>query len=223
MLSRSVEDYLSVIYRIQTGDQKPVTSAVADRLGVSPASATAMFKRLAQEGLVTYREYAGARLTDKGEMAALAIIRRHRVIERFLTDLLAFPWEEVDALAHQMEHALPEQVIGRIEELLADPRTCPHGFPIPDPDGNLEDVSVTPLSGLLAGQGGVVARVEERDPRVLEYLRKLEIGLGARIDILDRPEGDDTLSILVDKKASHVVGDRIAQAIGISAPREGGA
>ncbi|MBX6376953.1 MAG: metal-dependent transcriptional regulator, partial [Clostridia bacterium] len=135
MVSQPKEDYLAAMYRIESRGDRVTTGELARLLGVSPASATHMLQRLAEEGLVEYREYAGGALTPAGRRAALDVIRRHRLAERFLTDILGIGWDQVDALAHRMEHALPPEVIDRFDELLGNPTVCPHGYPIPSQSG----------------------------------------------------------------------------------------
>lgn len=212
MLSQSKEDYLAAIYRVQQEGEKGSTGAIASRLGVSAASATAMFQKLAAEGLVEYREYAGVTLTPEGERLALDVIRRHRLAERFLTDVLEIPWDRVDAMAHRMEHALPKEVIEGFDRLLGGPRTCPHGYPIPTPDGKVVDVAVKPLSEMQPGEEAAVVRVKEDDPELLRYLRECGLVPGARVEVTATYPFEEPISLRVDGR-ERAVGHRIAEAV----------
>ncbi|MEW6048553.1 MAG: metal-dependent transcriptional regulator [Bacillota bacterium] len=216
MLSQSKEDYLAAIYRMQQEGEKGATGAVAARLGVSAASATAMFQKLAAEGLVEYREYAGVTLTEKGEQVALDVIRRHRLAERFLTDVLEIPWDRVDEMAHRMEHALPKEVIEGFHRLLGGPTTCPHGYPIPTPDGKVAEVAVRPISEMRPGEEAAVVRVKEDDPQLLRYLQSCGLVPGARVKVVAMRPFDEPINLSVDGN-EQVVGHRIAEAVFVTA------
>ena len=215
MSGLAAEDYLAGIYRLQAAGAPATTGLVADRRHVSPASTTAMFKRLARDGLVTYREYEGVTLTAEGQRLALAVVRRHRLVERFLTDMLRMPWESVDDLADQMEHALPEAVVDALEALLGSPFTCPHGYPIPDREGHLAQVPLRRLAELRAGEAALVARVDERVPGLLAYLNGVDVTLGARVSVEAVNGVDDTMTLRVGARAV-VVGPRITEAVSVA-------
>ena len=214
----AAEDYLADIWRLETEGHPATTGAVAERRNVSPASATAMFKRLARDGLVTYREYEGVVLTDEGQRVALGILRRHRLIERFLTDLLRIPWDRVDEIADQMEHALPDEVVDALESLLGSPFTCPHGYPIPDREGRIVgDIALRSLADLHEGDNAVVARVDERVPGLLAYAERMGIVPGASLTVTAVNPIDDTLTLEVEGTAgAHTIGPRIAQAVNVT-------
>lgn len=212
MLTQPMEDYLTAIYRTESRGEKVTTSAIAARLGVSAASTTAMFQKLATEGLVEYREYAGVSLTGKGERVALDVIRRHRLAERFLTDILEIPWDRVDAMAHKMEHVLPREVIEGFDRILGAPTTCPHGFPIPSPDGFLADPPVKSLASLRTGEMGKIARVDEDDPELLRYLASCNLVPGTEVKVLDKPPFDQPVTLRIEGREL-VVGPRIAAAV----------
>lgn len=212
MLSQPMEDYLTAIYRAESRGEKVTTSHIASKLGVSAASTTAMFQKLATEGLVEYKEYAGVSLTQKGQKAALDIIRRHRLAERFLTDILDIPWDRVDAMAHKMEHVLPKEVIEGFDRILGNPRTCPHGYPIPSQDGAIAEVAVRELSDLRPGESGVIARVAEDDPELLRYLAACHLVPGAELTVIDKPPFDEPMTLKVGGE-SLVIGPRIARSV----------
>lgn len=199
-LSRSEEDYLSDLYRIGNDGEPVSTGDMARRLGVTPPSAHAAFKRLARDGLITYHEYSGACLTESGELAALSVVRRHRIIERFLTDMLHFDWEEVDHLAHTMEHAMPDDVVDRLESLLGGPPTCPHGHPIPDKDGSVAPESLLDLGAVEVGKRGLITEVDEFDPELLKYLRECGLMPGAEVLVRQKNPVDRTILVTCNGK-----------------------
>jgi len=220
MAHLAAEDYLADIYRLETEGVNATTGAVAGRRSVSPASTTAMFKRLARDGLVTYREYEGVVLTGEGQRVALAVLRRHRLVERFLTDLLRLPWDRVDEIADEMEHALPDVVVDALEQLLGSPFTCPHGYPIPDRDGHVSDPDdLRTLAELRAGEDARVARVDEHVPGLLGHLQGLGIVPGAELHVLATNAIDETVVLRAPDQPGgvHVVGPRIARAVGVVA------
>ena len=219
MSGLAAEDYLADIYRLQAAGESATTGIVADRRHVTPASTTSMFKRLARDGLVTYREYEGVTLTEEGQRLALAVLRRHRLVERFLTDVLRLPWESVDDLADQMEHALPDAVVDALETLLGNPFTCPHGYPIPDREGRLEQTPLRRLADLRPGESARVALVDERIPGLLAYLDQVGMTLGVLVRVEAVNPVDDTVTVAAGETRL-VVGPRVAQ--GISVAPEGG-
>ena len=133
MLTESVENYLTAILRLENGDRTVTTSALADSLEVARPSVTGMLKRLAAEGLVVHERYRGVQLTGRGRIAALQVIRRHRLVETFLVDTLGMPTDKVHAEAHRLEHALSDEVVDRLDAWLGRPAHDPHGSPIPGP------------------------------------------------------------------------------------------
>ena len=221
MAHLAAEDYLADIYRLETEGVAATTGAVAERRSVSPASTTAMFKRLARDGLVTYREYEGVVLTDEGQRLALAVLRRHRLIERFLTDLLRIPWDRVDEIADQMEHALPDAVVDALEAFLGSPFTCPHGYPIPDRDGRIVvGADLRTLAVLQPGDRAGVARVDEHVPGLLGHLEGLGVVPGTEVEIVSTNPIDETVALKISRDGGpvRVVGPRIAQAVSVAPP-----
>src|SRR5918995_1579551 len=180
-LSRSDRETLKAIYRLSRGGENAHTGALADSLGVSPGTATAAAKRLAERGLLEHRRYKGVELTDEGRGVAIAAIRRHRIVERFLSDMLGYAWNEADRLAGSFEHDLPQEVEDRLFIALNRPVTCPHGFPIPPQDG--ADVpELPPLYALEPGDVAVVALPGSTDPEVVEFLDKLGLRPGVKVE-----------------------------------------
>lgn len=167
-----IEEYLESIYKLQQ-EQHPVsTSRLAEHLKLSPPSVSEMIKKLAHKGLLNQIE-KGVCLTEEGNKMAKKVIRRHRLSERLLTDVLGFKWDEVHDEACRLEHAISPEMEDRIAESLGNPKTCPHGHPIPDKDGVLVKEIVRPLSELKANDTGIIVSVFEEDPKMLQYLSSL--------------------------------------------------
>ncbi len=170
--SESIEMYLKSICELEVGEEPVSISQLAQRLGVSSPSTIEMVKRLAEQELVTHTPYKGVVLTDKGRKRAHNILRRHRLWERFLTDRLGLPWQDVHDLACRLEHATAPQVTQALAEYLGHPATCPHGNPIPDSDGQITGQKTVPLSSLETGQRARLVNVSYEETILLDYLAK---------------------------------------------------
>lgn len=167
-----IEEYLESIYKLQQ-EQYPVsTGRLAEHLKLSPPSVSEMIRKLVGKDLVQHTE-KGVCLTEEGKHIAKKVIRRHRLSERLLTDMLGFKWDEVHDEACRLEHAISPEMEERIAESLGNPKTCPHGHPIPDKDGLFVKEIVRPLSDLKASEKGVIVSVFEEDPKMLQYLSSL--------------------------------------------------
>ncbi len=186
ILSQAIQDYLKVIYKIRQRAGTVSPSALAQRMGVSPASATNMVKRLARRHLVTHAPYGTVELTAEGEKAALEIIRHHRLLELFLSAHLGLSLDQVHDEAEELEHVLSEAVESRIAAMLGDPAADPHGDPIPTKAGALAEQMHRRLGDLRPGDGGQVARVSDENPLVLRRLAALGLVPGAQVRILQR-------------------------------------
>ena len=185
-----MEDYLKAIYKLQRGRDAVSTSALARRLHVAAASATAMVQRLARLKLVSYHRYHGLTLTPAGQRIALETIRHHRLIELYLAQHLGVSLDKVDREAEKMEHVLSDDVELRIAAALGNPAADPHGDPIPATDGTVRDVRYPELSTLAPGATGVVARVSDRNPVTVRRLADLGILPGVTLKVLaHRPRG----------------------------------
>src|SRR3990172_2228408 len=160
-ISHTVEDYLKAIYGLQEDAGKVSTNALAEKLGVSPASVTGMVKKLAEDRprLVDYEKHHGVTLTPAGRKIALEIIRHHRLIELYLQQALGYSWDQVDAEAEKLEHVISEEFEDRIAAMLGQPEYDPHGDPIPTKEGIIAAPAGERLTDLTAGQRGRVARV----------------------------------------------------------------
>ncbi len=173
MSSPIVEEYLEAIYKLQAPDRLLGTTELGRELKVSPASASEMADRLAEKGFIDKSRERGITLTKKGSKAALQLIRKHRLSERFLVDVLGMDWKDVHEEACRLEHAISQEVESRMEALLGNPATCPHGHPIPDRLGHTSETRSRRLSTLEKNQKGVIAKIEEERRGLLEYLATL--------------------------------------------------
>jgi DtxR family Mn-dependent transcriptional regulator len=187
-VSPAVQDYVKAVYMLgaDSGSGLVPTTAVAERLGVSAASATKMLKRLASLGLATHESYRGAALTPPGVRIALEVIRHHRLLETYLAEALGVPWDEVHEEAEILEHVLSEGLEDRIAALLGDPSLDPHGHPIPAKDGSIPAAATKTLWDCADGESARVGRVSDQEPRALRYLGNAGIRPGTRVDVVER-------------------------------------
>jgi len=213
-LTRSERETLKSIYRL-TGGQGSApdahTGALAEALKVSPGTVTATVKRLADRGLADHKPYRGVELTAEGRRVAVGAIRRHRIVERFLADMLGYPWNEADRFAASFEHELPQEVEDRLYVALDRPAACPHGFPIPAPEV-AEIAELPPLYGLEPGDVAVVAVPGSTDPDVVAFLDTLGLRPGVRVEVREKHPFDGPMVLLVDGHR-RTVGDRVARQI----------
>ena len=190
-----MQDYLKTIYKLQRDRGAVSTSAIADRLHVTAASATNMVKRLARLKLVSYARYRGFTLTPTGQRIALEIIRHHRLIELYLAQELGVSLDRVDREAEKMEHVLSEDVEARMATTLGNPTLDPHGDPIPSMDGTVRDIHYPNLDALSSGATGVVVRVSDRSPTVLRRLTRLGVLPGVVLKMVGHGGGSCRVEI----------------------------
>lgn len=210
-ISRSAHQALKALYRLSPDGGETSTGALAEGLGASPAAATAAVKRLAERALVDHHPYRGVTLTTAGRRAAVAAIRRHRIVERFLADMLGYPWHEADRHAVAFEHELPEEVLGRIYVALDRPETCPHGFPIPAHEVD-ELPPLPPLGSLEPGDRAVVAVPGSTGADVVAFLETLGLRPGVEVEVREKHpfEGPVVLRVGdVDRTVSFRVAEQI--------------
>ncbi len=185
--SSAVEDYAKTVYALALEAEGSVsTTAVAERLGVTPGSASAMLKRLGELGLVAHSPYKGVALTAHGTRVALEVIRHHRLLELYLVQELGMGWDRVHAEAEVLEHVLSEELEALIAAKLGEPDTDPHGDPIPSPELVVPADATEPLDALEAGAVGCFVRVSDSDPAMLRYLTERGIAPGDRFEVVDR-------------------------------------
>jgi DtxR family transcriptional regulator, Mn-dependent transcriptional regulator len=217
--SRAGQDYLKAIYQLQAETGRATTLALALRLGVKPASATEMVKRLAEDPggpLVSHAPYRGFALTPRGENVALEVIRHHRLLELFLTQQLGMPWEEVHAEADRLEHVISERLEELIAAKLGQPLLDPHGDPIPARDLSVEVPDDVPLSSLAEGDDGVISRVPDGDPALLQYLRRLRVVPGARISVRSIAPNRDVITLRIGRSTA-AIGGELASRVRVAA------
>ena len=196
MITSTVENYLKALFLLdQHGEKKVSTGELAKSLEVTPGSATSMIKTLAEAGLVEHRPHYGVMLTSSGRTLAIHVVRRHRIVELFLVEILGMDWSKVHDEAEQLEHVVSDEVIERMDVLLERPTLDPHGDPIPQPDGTLPTQRHCSLSGCTKGQKLSVARMNDQDAEFLRFAEDHGLVLGAKIEILNRNENADSLTI----------------------------
>lgn len=218
--SSTVENYLKAIYVGETqlvGGQRLVPMGhLAAALGIAPGTATTMVKALAESGLVSYEPYNGVRLTNAGEKLAARVIRRHRLIELFLVQILGMNWDEVHDDAEQMEHVVSDRLIARIDEMLGRPEFDPHGDPIPSPDGQLAHRALESLLTCPLHTPVTVARVTDQDAAFLRFIESHHLKPGQTIEVEERDEVSDSVRLRGKNDQRMTIGARAASKLLVS-------
>lgn len=215
MVSQSIEDYVKSIYKLSRTEDRVTTSAIAERLGVSPASVTNMVKKLAEMNLLQHEPYHGVRLTAAGEKIALETIRHHRLLELYLAEALGIPWDRVHAEAEKLEHVLSDELEAAIADALGNPLIDPHGAPIPTLEGKMYQEEQVPLSETAPGETVVIRRVSDEDPAKLRYLGTLGLFPDTIVEIVDVAPFDGPLTLRVADQ-EHVVGRELARSLHVT-------
>ena len=209
----AVEDYAKAIFSLESRSEEPVsTNALAERLGITPGSVSAMLKRLGELGLITHVPYRGVSLTGDGRRIALEVVRHHRLLESFLADALGMSWDRVHAEAEVLEHVLSEDLEELIAVKLGHPTVDPHGDPIPSADLELQEPSTDRMESLQPGDEGLFVRVSDSDPEMLRYLAERGISPGERFAVRDRQPFGGPLFVLFGER-EHAIGGRLAGAM----------
>jgi DtxR family Mn-dependent transcriptional regulator len=197
MPSLTVENYVKTIYQLaqQGGGTDVATGSIAAALGVLPGTVTSMLKTLDESNLATYTPYEGVRLTAAGRALALRVLRRHRLIEQFLSQTLSLTWDEVHEEAEHMEHAVSDALVDRIDAYLGHPSTDPHGDPIPQADGTVAPVADRPLTKCSSGERFLVARVIDQSPEFLRYLTETGLEIGVQGSLVANEPLQDNIRI----------------------------
>ena len=217
LASQTVENYLKAIYVAQASSDDPARlvpmGQLASALGVVPGTATTMVKTLADSGLVRYEPYMGVRLTAAGEKLAAMVLRRHRLIEQFLVQVLGMNWSEVHEEAERLEHAVSERLIDLIDDMLGRPAVDPHGDPIPGPEGTLNrraypDLMTSPVNTPL-----VVTRVTDQEAEFLRFIEQRNLKPGQKITIESRDPASDSVSIRSESGQRTTIGARAASKV----------
>jgi DtxR family Mn-dependent transcriptional regulator len=224
MPTSTVEDYLKAIWleeqRVAAEGSARLVSMgqIAQALAVAPGTVTAMVKTLERSGLVAYEPYSGVRLSAAGHRAATHVVRRHRLTELFLVEKLGFDWSEVHEEAEQLEHAMSDKVIDRLDEMLGYPRFDPHGDPIPDASGATQAVSWLRLADCPAGAAFTIARVSDQDEDFLRFADRHGLKPGARIAIESRDIQADAITVVPEDRPAITIGSEAAAKLWIERP-----
>lgn len=209
----AVEDYSKAIFSLESRTDEPVsTNALAERLGITPGSVSAMLKRLDELELITHIPYRGVRLTEAGRRIALEVIRHHRLLESYLAEVLGMPWDRVHAEAEVLEHVLSDDLEELIAAKLGNPTVDPHGDPIPTVEFELHEGETCGLDELPIGAGAHFVRVSDSDPEMLRYLAEQGIALGERLEVIERQPFGGPLFVRFGKQ-THALGDALTRAM----------
>ncbi len=212
-LSQSVEDYLKVIYVLESEGEGTTTTNIANALDVSSASVTNMLKRLAKMNLLEYESYKGAKLTDAGNKIALEILRHHRLLELYLKEVMGYSWDEVHDEAEKLEHHISEQFEDRIAELLNHPTHDPHGDPIPSKDGIMPTMAQLSISEAEKNTPYIIGRVKDQDPELLRYLEKIGVLPGSKIEVIEKAPFDGPVKIRLEDNVEQMLGQAVASEV----------
>lgn len=203
VLSQSIEDYLKVIYTLEL-ENSASTKKIAEAMEISSASVTNMIKRLAKMGLLDHTSYKGVSLTDTGRKVALEIIRHHRLLELYLSEVMGYTWDQVHDEAEKLEHHISEQFEDKMAELLDNPTHDPHGDPIPTKDGAIPLTARCRLSDAEEHKTYLVGRVKNQDPELLRYLEDIGLLPGSKIKLLEKKPFKGPLNLLIEGKKESI-------------------
>ncbi len=200
MPSVSVENYLKNIYELEAGQHKVTTTLLAGKLKISPASVTDMVKKLSAKGFLRHVPYKGVEVTEKGKRSALKIIRKHRLWEMFLAEVLHFSWDKIHEEAEEFEHIMSERMEERVDEVLGYPKVDPHGDPIPQKDGTIKKMNLQPLGDAEEGATVRVLRVNDSNAEMLQYASSIGLSLNKRIMVKKKNGFDNSVIIRIGAK-----------------------
>lgn len=217
-LTAPVEDYLKAIYELEQRNGAAATTDVAQALEVAPASVTGMIRRLATQGYLDHVPYRGVQLTDLGRRAALRTIRRHRILESYLTTVLGYPWDRVHDEAERLEHAASDDLIERMAAALGHPEADPHGAPIPTAEGLVDERRHRTLADLDVGETARMVRVSDKNPSLLRYLADIALQPGAEVTLVARAPFDGPITLRIGDDEPIVGPNLAAQVLVESTP-----
>ena len=213
-ISFTEENYLKVIHRLSEATSEDIsTNAVAELMQTKAASVTDMLRKLAEKGWVNYQKYQGVRLSAEGEKIALSIVRKHRLWEVFLVDKMGFNWDEVHEIAEQLEHIESDQLVNKLDEYLGFPKTDPHGDPIPNKEGILPELAYSHLSDIKTAKTCKLMGVAQDSAVFLQLLTKLNLSLGAKLDIQEINEFDRSIFVSINDAAPIFISHEVAKKI----------
>jgi len=211
-VSKESEEYLEAIYRLEQRDGSAKTMQLANELKVMPGSITNTIENLEKRRLVIHEPYKGVKLTEKGRKLALKILRRHRLAERLLTDILHLDWSKVHDEACKLEHNLSDNIVKPLEKALGNPKTCPHGNPIPSEQGEMKEAKSELLTSLNLGESGIITKITEEKQDLLQYLATLGLVPSASVEIKEKAPFNGPI-IVKTMGASYALGRNVASVI----------
>lgn len=212
-LHRGEENYLKAIYKLSNDKDPVATRAIAQEMETKDSSVTDMLKRLAKKELITHKKYYGIKLTEQGRLAALTVIRRHRLWEVFLVNKLSFKWDEVHELAEQLEHIQSPELLNRLDEFLGFPSVDPHGDPIPDKLGQFSVRAQAPLSEAPIKQHVRIVRVTDDSSDFLQYLDASGLRIGTQMTVKEKIAYDDSLTLQLDNGEKVHISAKVSEQI----------
>lgn len=211
-LTQSEENYLKAIFKISEKDGKSAsTNAIAALMSTSAASVSDMLKKLAAKGLLDYEKHRGGSLSAKGHELATNLVRKHRLWEVFLVKTLDFSWDEVHDIAEQLEHVQSDELVERLDTFLDRPQFDPHGDPIPDAKGNFAKRKQVLLTSLAIGERAVLVGVQESSATFLQYLDKMKLVLGNRLEVMERFEFDGVMKLVLNGKDEITISHKVSE------------
>jgi len=215
MATSTVEDYLKCILMEEQRipGRLVATGRIAESLDVAPGTVTAMVKTLAESGLLRHEPYSGVRLTHAGRQLAVHVLRRHRLVELFLVQVMGLDWSEVHDEAEDLEHAVSDRVIQRMDEMLGHPSVDPHGDPIPDAEGTVKERDLPNLLHCPVGVPLRVARVRDQSAEFLQLVERRGLQIDSRLQVIARSEASDTVELRLDDDRELSLGSRAASKI----------
>jgi DtxR family Mn-dependent transcriptional regulator len=211
-LSFAEENYLKAVYHLSNaGELDVTTNAIAEEMTTKAASVSDMLRRLSEKEMVIYKKYQGVKISEKGKIAALTVIRKHRLWEVFLVEKLKFNWDQVHEIAEQLEHIKSPLLIQRLDDFLGHPKFDPHGDPIPDENGLFKEKPQVALANIKVSEEGIVVAVKDADSVFLQHLDKIGIYLGAKTRVTEKVEFDGSMEILIDGKNKLFISKQVAE------------
>jgi DtxR family Mn-dependent transcriptional regulator len=211
--STSEENYIKSIFHLQGKGNSVTTNELSNELKTRPASVTDMMKKLKAKKLLHYKPYRGFSLTNEGNRVALGIIRRHRLWEYFLAEKLKFSWDEVHEVAEELEHVSNKKLTDKLDEFLGFPRVDPHGDPIPDANGKIEDNNQICITELTLNKPAVVCKVSNQKSEILELLKHNNISIGSKLEVKKKFEFDNSLEIKIGRQPSFIISEQLSKNI----------
>ncbi|WP_439474358.1 metal-dependent transcriptional regulator [Algoriphagus formosus] len=211
MASITEENYLKALFNLSNDQGEASISDLANQLGVSMPTANSMVKTLQKQGLCKYEKYKPVVLTEQGKKAAALIIRKHRLTEMFLVNKMGFGWEEVHEIAEQVEHIHAPKFFERMDEMMGFPTVDPHGSPIPDKQGRIQELHLKNLSEAEPGQEAVIAALSDSSAEFLAYLNSRQLSLGTELKILSKESFDQSMTVAYDEKERESLSQKVCE------------